>query len=353
MNTFGPPKLVLARGEGAHVWDADGKEYVDLLGGIAVNALGHAHPALVAAVTEQLDDPRPRLQLLHQRAAGRAGRAAPVARRRRRPGLLHQLRHRGQRGGVQADPAHRPHPPGRRRGLLPRPHHGRARADLQGGLPRRPSSRCRATSPSSRTATRPRSRGPSPTRPRPSSSSRSRARPASSSRPPTTSAAAREITRDNGALLWLDEVQTGIGRTGEWFAGDGRPTPTSSPWPRASAAASRSAPASASATPATLLQPGNHGTTFGGNPVACAAALAVLDTIEKDGLLEHATAIGRAAPRRTGRRRAGHRGARTGPAHRARPVRARSRPRSPPPPSPTASSSTTRLPTVSASLRPW
>ena len=54
MNTFGPPKLVLTRGAGAHVWDADGKEYVDLLGGIAVNALGHAHPALVEAVTTQL-----------------------------------------------------------------------------------------------------------------------------------------------------------------------------------------------------------------------------------------------------------------------------------------------------------
>ncbi|MFC6342653.1 aminotransferase class III-fold pyridoxal phosphate-dependent enzyme, partial [Nocardioides hankookensis] len=54
MNTFGPPKLVLARGEGAHVWDTDGKEYVDLLGGIAVNALGHAHPAIVDAVTSQL-----------------------------------------------------------------------------------------------------------------------------------------------------------------------------------------------------------------------------------------------------------------------------------------------------------
>ena len=54
MNTFGPPKLTLVRGAGAHVWDADGKEYVDLLGGIAVNALGHAHPALVEAVTDQL-----------------------------------------------------------------------------------------------------------------------------------------------------------------------------------------------------------------------------------------------------------------------------------------------------------
>ena len=72
----------------------------------------------------------------------------------------------------------------------------------------------------------------------------------------------------------------------------GRRAPTSSPSPRASAAASRSAPASASATPAALLEPGNHGTTFGGNPVACAAALAVLDTIEDDGLLEHVTALG-------------------------------------------------------------
>ena len=54
MNTFGPPKLALVRGEGTHVWDADGKEYVDLLAGIAVNSLGHGHPALVGAVTEQL-----------------------------------------------------------------------------------------------------------------------------------------------------------------------------------------------------------------------------------------------------------------------------------------------------------
>ncbi len=54
MNTFGPPKLVLTRGEGTHVWDEDGNEYVDLLGGIAVNALGHAHPALLEAVSGQL-----------------------------------------------------------------------------------------------------------------------------------------------------------------------------------------------------------------------------------------------------------------------------------------------------------
>ncbi len=54
MNTFGPPQRVLVRGEGAYVWDADGARYLDLLAGIAVNALGHAHPVLVEAVSRQL-----------------------------------------------------------------------------------------------------------------------------------------------------------------------------------------------------------------------------------------------------------------------------------------------------------
>ncbi|HEY1118300.1 MAG TPA: aminotransferase class III-fold pyridoxal phosphate-dependent enzyme, partial [Acidimicrobiales bacterium] len=54
MNTFGPPRLALVRGEGSHVWDERGTEYVDFFAGIAVNALGHAHPALVDAVTTQL-----------------------------------------------------------------------------------------------------------------------------------------------------------------------------------------------------------------------------------------------------------------------------------------------------------
>ena len=54
MDTFGPPQRVLVRGEGCYVWDADGQRYLDLLGGIAVNALGHAHPTLTAAVSAQL-----------------------------------------------------------------------------------------------------------------------------------------------------------------------------------------------------------------------------------------------------------------------------------------------------------
>src|ERR687890_768638 len=54
MNTFGPPKRVFIRGEGCYVWDADGRRYLDLLSGLAVNALGHAHPTVLAAITSQI-----------------------------------------------------------------------------------------------------------------------------------------------------------------------------------------------------------------------------------------------------------------------------------------------------------
>ena len=179
MNTFGPPKLVLTRGEGARVWDEDGKSYVDLLGGIAVNALGHGHPALVEAVTTQLSTlghvsnffaTEPQIEL--------AERLLALLDAGRRQGVLRQLRRRGQRGRAQADPAHRPDPPGRDRGCASTV----APWERSRSPPRRPtasrSSRCPATSPSSRTATSRRWRPRSPTRPLPWSSSRSRARPA-------------------------------------------------------------------------------------------------------------------------------------------------------------------------------
>lgn len=104
----------------------------------------------------------------------------------------------------------------------------------------------------------------------------------------------RELTAEAGALLLLDEVQTGIGRTGRWMAfehygirpdvvalakglGGGMPVGA----------------VLATAEVAELFRPGDHGTTFGGNALACAAATAVLDTIREEGLLEHATAMGR------------------------------------------------------------
>ncbi len=103
MNTFGPPKLVLTRGKGAHVWDADGKEYVDLLGGIAVNALGHAHPALVEAVTEQLST------LGHVSNFFTSTPQIELAER-----LLGARRAPGERGGASSSPTPAPRPTRRR-----------------------------------------------------------------------------------------------------------------------------------------------------------------------------------------------------------------------------------------------
>src|SRR5690606_13321019 len=101
------------------------------------------------------------------------------------------------------------------------------------------------------------------------------------------------ITTEHGALLWLDEVQTGIGRTGEWFGHS-----TSGVRPDLVTLAKGlggGIPIGALVAlgeAATLLGPGNHGTTFGGNPVATAAGLAVISTIEKNGLLAAARSRG-------------------------------------------------------------
>ena len=128
MNNYGTPPLTLVRGSGAEVWDADGRRYLDLLGGIAVNALGHAHPAVVEAVTQADRHAGPHVQPLHHRAAVGPGRAAAGAARHPGAGAVLQLRRRGQRGRVQDGPPHRPSEDHRGGGGVPRPHDGRARA---------------------------------------------------------------------------------------------------------------------------------------------------------------------------------------------------------------------------------
>jgi acetylornithine/N-succinyldiaminopimelate aminotransferase len=290
MNTFGPPKLVLVRGEGAHVWDADGKEYVDLLGGIAVNALGHAHPALVAAVTEQLTTlghvsnfftSAPQVELAERLLSlvGVDGRVFFTSSGTEANEAAFKLTRRtGRTHLVAAEGSFH----GRTMGSLALTSKEAYRAPfepLPGDVTFVPygDEAALAKAVTDQTAA---------VIVEPIQGEAGVVVP-----PAAYLAAAREITRDNGALLWLDEVQTGIGRTGEWFAG-----------PVADADVVTVAKGLGGGIPigacvalgeaATLLQPGNHGTTFGGNPVACAAALAVLDTIEKDGLLEHASAIG-------------------------------------------------------------
>ena len=112
--------------------------------------------------------------------------------------------------------------------------------------------------------------------------------------PPGYLAEAREITREAGALLVLDEIQTGIGRTGAWFAHQ-----LEGVVPDAMTIAKGlggGVPIGGLVTfgpeVTGLLTAGQHGSTFGGNPLACSAALAVLRTIESDGLVEHAVTVG-------------------------------------------------------------
>jgi acetylornithine/N-succinyldiaminopimelate aminotransferase len=106
-------------------------------------------------------------------------------------------------------------------------------------------------------------------------------------------AAAREITTRHGALLALDEVQTGVGRTGYWFAhqADGI-APDVVTLAKGLGGGLPLGACLAFGEAATLLGPGMHASTFGGNPVCCAAALAVLDTIEREDLLAHVKRIG-------------------------------------------------------------
>ncbi|MCW2790973.1 MAG: acetylornithine aminotransferase apoenzyme [Nocardioides sp.] len=305
MNTFGPPKLVLTRGRGAHVWDEDGTEYVDLLGGIAVNSLGHAHPALLEAVTGQLgtlghisnffaSEPQVRLA---ERLLDLVGRVASDTERIETPGRVFFAN-----SGAEANEA--AFKLTRRTG---RTHVVAA----QGGFHGRTMGALALTSKEAyRTPFEPL---PGDVTFVPYGDAEALAAAVTDETaaillepiqgeagvvipPDGYLAAARAIATEHGALLWLDEVQTGIGRTGRWFAhqkpGAGEVTPDIVTVAKGLAGGIPIGACIGLGAAATLFEPGNHGTTFGGNPVACAAALAVIDTIEADGLLEHVTVLG-------------------------------------------------------------
>jgi len=292
MNNYGTPPVLLVRGKGSRVWDADGHEYVDLLAGIAVNALGHADPRLVDAVSTQLstlghtsnlaatepaialaerlvdltEDPSARVFFCNSGAEANEA-AFKLARLTGRTGMV----------------------------VATNGFHGRTMGSLS--LTAQPAKQ-------------------DPFRPLPGDVTNVPYGDVDALRAavgPTTAAivlepiqgeggvivppegylaAARAIADEFGSLLVFDEVQTGIGRTGWWFAhqrdgvrpdimtlakglGGGLPI----------GACIGFGPAAA------LFGPGSHGSTFGGNPVSCAAALAVLDAIASDGLLARATAL--------------------------------------------------------------
>jgi acetylornithine/N-succinyldiaminopimelate aminotransferase len=292
MNTFGPPRLALVRGEGAHVWDEEGREYVDFFGGIAVNALGHAHPALVEAVTTQLRT------LGHVSNFFTSGPQVELAER-----LLTLVPGEGRvflsNSGTEANEA----------ALKLTRRTGRTGlVAMEGSFHGRTMGSLALTS---KAAYR------EPFEPLPGEVTfvpYGDADALAAAVDETTAAIivepiqgeagvvvppagflaeARAIASRHGALLWVDEVQSGMGRTGAWLAHtESGITPDLVTLAKGLGGGIPIGATIALGDSATLLQPGNHGTTFGGNPVACAAALAVMDTIEKEGLLEAAVARG-------------------------------------------------------------
>ena len=292
MDTYGTPSLALVRGEGAVVWDADGKSYVDMLGGIAVNALGHAHPAVVAAVTRQIStlghvsnlyiaEPAVRLaeQLLAR--AGRPGRAflcnsgaeanEAAFKLSRRTGRTHVV---AAEGGFH----------GRTMGALALTGQP-AKADpfrpLPGEVTHVPYGDLDALAAAVTEAT-------AMVMLEPIQGENGVVVPS-----PGYFGAAREITKARGTLLALDEVQTGIGRTGHWFAHNAEGVdPDVVTLAKGLGGGLPIGACLAFGAAGELLRPGSHGSTFGGNPVSCAAALAVLDTIEAEHLLDHVKLIG-------------------------------------------------------------
>lgn len=292
MNTFGPPKRVLVRGEGAHVWDADGNRYLDLLGGIAVNALGHAHPALVKAVTEQLTTlghisnfftSAPQIELAEKllELLGHDGRVFFTSSgTEANEAAFKATRRTGRTTIVAADNSFH----GRTMGALALTSKAAYREPfepLPGNVVWVPYGDVDALRNAVDDTVAAVILEPI------------QGEAGVIDAPDGYLAAAREVTSEHGTLLWIDEIQTGMGRTSEWFAHT--PSGVIPDLVTVAKGLGGGIPIGACIAvgeSATLLQPGNHGTTFGGNPVATAAALAVIETIEAEGLLAHAKTIG-------------------------------------------------------------
>ncbi len=300
MNTFGTPSRVLVRGDGCEVHDAQGRRYLDLMAGIAVNALGHAHPALVAAVSGQmatlghvsnffatgpqvalaerllalLDAPEGSRVYLCNSGAEAVEAAVKMARRTGRPRILAAV---GAFHGRTMGALALTHKPAYREPFEP----------LPGGVEHVPfgdvdALRAAVDENVAAVVLEP-VQGEAGVLPAPEG----------------YLAAAREITTAAGALLVLDEVQSGVGRTGAWFAHQLQQIGGEALRPDVVTMAKGlgggfpiGAVAGFGPVAGSLLGPGQHGTTFGGNPVACAAALATLDVIESEGLVEHARRLG-------------------------------------------------------------
>ncbi|MFL0288037.1 acetylornithine transaminase [Mycobacterium sp. SMC-21] len=292
-NNYGTPPVALVSGDGAVVTDADGKNYVDFLAGIAVNVLGHRHPAVIEAVTTQLNTlghtsnlyaTEPGIALAEalvaqldaparvffcnsgaeaNEAAFKIGRLTGRTKIVAAQGAFH-----GRTMGSLALTGQ----PGKQEPFLPLPgdvtHVPYGDADaLEAAV----------TDETAAVFLEPIMGEGGVVTP-----------------PAGYLVKARELTAKHGALLVLDEVQTGIGRTGAFYAHqhDGI-TPDVITLAKGLGGGLPIGACIAIGDAAELLQPGMHGSTFGGNPVCTAAGLAVVKTLADDDLVHRADAAGK------------------------------------------------------------
>ncbi len=299
MNTYGRLPFALSHGQGCRVWDTEGREYLDALGGIAVNTLGHAHPKLVPALTDQIG------KLIHCSNYYQAPMQEQLAARLcELSGLTNAF---FCSTGLEANEAALKiarkfgHDKGIDRPeiiVYEKAFHGRSIATLSAtgnpkvqagfgplveGFVRVPLNDVAAIEEVAQT------------RPNVVAVFLEVIQGEGGINPATVSylQALRRLCDEHDWLLMLDEVQCGIGRTGKWFAhqwagiqpdvmplakglGSGVPVGAVVCGPRA----------------ATVLGPGNHGTTFGGNPLAMRAGIETLAVMEQDRLLDNAAAVG-------------------------------------------------------------
>ncbi len=299
MHTYGRLPLALSHGRGCWVWDTDGKKYLDGLGGIAVNTLGHAHPKLVPALQEQIGklihSSNYYLVPLQEQLAAKLCELSGLSNvffcstgLEANECAIKIARKFGHDKGIERPEVI----------VYEKAFHGRSIATLSatanpkvhagfeplvGGFVRVPLNDVAAIDEVANT------------RPNVVAVFLEVIQGEGGVNPASVAylQAIRRLCDEHDWLLMLDEVQCGIGRTGKWFAhqwagilpdvmplakglGSGVPVGAVVCGPRA----------------ATVLQPGNHGTTFGGNPLAMRAGIETLRIMQEDHLLENAAVVG-------------------------------------------------------------
>lgn len=292
-SNYGVPRIALVRGHGAEVIDAEGRTYTDFLGGIATNILGHAHSAIVAAITSQIQE------LSHVSNLYAHPRALELAAKLRQISGDPTARVFFCNSGAEANEAafKLSRLTGRTKVIATQgAFHGRTMGALS--LTGQPSKA-------------------DPFRPLPGevvhvpygdmkavedlideSTAMVIVEPIQGEAGVVTPPrgylrALRDLTLKHGALLAVDEVQTGMGRTGDWFAYQAEGiTPDVITMAKGLGGGLALGAMLATGQAGDLLQPGSHGSTFGGNPVACAAALATISVIEHDNLLASNRVLG-------------------------------------------------------------